>query len=359
MGKAEKRELKNYIQQHGGFFLHLDALEVVTRDSFEEKIMEIGEKNAIKTKAKVPDGENIMIFRGLATQRFEKGKASRNGYKIDVEGWNWKNYQKNPQILLQHDYNQPIGKAVTILPQENGVEIQFYVNLDAMTPEDSVRVRDGLFAALSTGHITHEMMLEDNKTGKRLTFEEAREEGVDIWDVLWGNNESYTLVVTKAEAIEVSMVSLPSNPDALTFENTLKNHFSEAMKKFEKNAEGEAEEVTTPADPAVETPAPTPEATTGEPEVTPPANGDDTPASEAPAPQDENKVPQWATNVIPALFSAIVAQQNQIDALQNAINSIPNGKAMPLVNQFGGADAGKQQSRSLRNFIAAHGIPLQ
>lgn len=221
----KKKELKDFINSKG-FFFHINNVETIEADklNFQE--------NSFKTNAKVPQGENIVIFRGKATQQFGQGEMSRNMYKIDVKGWDWKNYIKNPQILLQHDDNKPIGKTLEIIPQQDGIEIVYFVDLNSLNKEDAHRVKTGLFSALSTGHITKEMQFESIETGKRLLIAEFRQ-------LSWEEQQKYVFVVSSAEAIEVSVVSIPSNPDALTAENSLKLFFSkvDGIKKSAKDDE--------------------------------------------------------------------------------------------------------------------------
>lgn len=212
---SSKKELKNYINQNG-FFCGVEINEI-NRDD----IKSLGE-NALRTNTEIPKGENIRIYRGLATQKFGIGEESRNGYKIDVDAWDWQNYLGNAAILYQHWDHLPCGNAIEILPHEKGVDILFWIDLNALEEKDAYRVANRLVKALSTGHITHEAMWEHKETGERIKIDGlwahcADPENSDVMD-------DYIFVVTKAEAVEVSMVTLPSNPKALTLENGINQY---------------------------------------------------------------------------------------------------------------------------------------
>jgi len=230
-----KKELKQFINENG-FFLQFDKLDIIKNNDLQI------EENAIKTGVKVPEGENIVVFKGLASQAFEVGEASRNEYKIDPKGWDFTNYSKNSQILLSHDSSEPVGKAISLTKGKDGLQIQFYVNTDWLDEVNAKRVRGGAFSGLSTGHITHEVKFENNETGEILDSEEAEEKyGLDFWDMLW--SDAWTKIVTKAELVEVSLVTLPSNPDALILNNSLQKYFENQMKtKKPNNIEEEKKE---------------------------------------------------------------------------------------------------------------------
>lgn len=233
MSKKLKKDLKEFINKNG-FWLQINSLEKIEKNDFNLS------ENSIRTKAELPSGENIIMFRGTATQKFEKGKASRNEYKIDIKGWDWSNYLLNPTILLQHDSDMPIGKCLEIIPKQNGIDIVYFVDLKTMNEQDAHRVENGFFSALSTGHITHELKFEDPKTGKLYSKSELKkycdENNLDYYDIVCN---VFIPVVTKAEAVEISQVAIGSNPKALTTRNSIKNFLKNSM-KIKENGEVQA-----------------------------------------------------------------------------------------------------------------------
>ena len=121
-----KKDLKEMINENG-FFLQISEIEQV-------------DANEIKTKSKLPKGENILFFKGLASESFAKGEVSRNQYKIDVNGWNFDNYRKNAQLLLSHNPEEPIGKTISMEKTESGLSVSYFVNLDWMSEVDAERM---------------------------------------------------------------------------------------------------------------------------------------------------------------------------------------------------------------------------
>lgn len=222
----EKKEFKKYVNENG-FFLHINSLEKLEQNFIKE--------NEINT----PKGENIITFSGLASQTFKRGEVSRNGYKIDPNGWNTENYMKNPQILLSHNNNEPIGKALSIKATEKGLEINFYINLDWVRDEaDKNRLKDGAFTTLSTGHITKEYKFENKESGEILLASEAKEKyGLSEMELVY--SEKWDFIVSQAELIEVSMVTTPSNPDTIAEKNIIESFKKNIIEKLEKEEEGD------------------------------------------------------------------------------------------------------------------------
>ncbi len=226
---TNKKDLKNYINENG-FFCGVEINEIK-----REEVKSLG-TNSIKISNKIPEGDSIRIYKGLATQKFEGKDVSRNDYKIDVDGWDFSNYVNNPAILFQHNDNKPFGQAVEIMPHDKGIDLLFWVDLNALDEKEAYRVDKRLIKALSTGHITIESAFENTKTGERMTWHQMWKEMEDEdLDYVY---EDYVYVVTKAEAIEISMVTLPSNPKALTVQNGIGHYYENTFlpkQQMEKN----------------------------------------------------------------------------------------------------------------------------
>jgi len=218
--EMSKKEFKNYVNKNG-FFLNFKV------DRLDENQLKDLETNA-KVMSQLPENrENILIFSGIASQNYAKGEKNRNGYKIDQKGRVLDNYKKNPIILLQHNHEYGgIGRSVKLWFDAEGNLINtFYVDLNTLDEKTRYQVENGYITAVSTSHITMEDMIEDNKTGERMTREEAMSEKVDLWGVVFGNSTTHTLVVTKAEMIENSLVTIGSNESAIVSHNSIWNYF--------------------------------------------------------------------------------------------------------------------------------------
>jgi len=285
-----KQDLKKFINENG-FFSHVEISEVK-----KEEIKTLG-INAVKTNTKIPEGENIRVFRGLASQRFTGENVSRNGYKMDPEGCMLDNFLKNPVILYQHDPDKVYGEAIEVMPHGNGVDIVFWVDLNALDDKESYRVKNGFVRALSTGHITLESAWENVKTGERVdTWQDMRRMIESSEEKMTADD--FCFVVTKWDLAETSTVTIGSNPDALFsnsysvqdgIKNFYQNNFLPKIKMVQKNedlkTEGEQPEAQAQPEvpPVGETPAP------AEPEAQPAGNAEPAPEL-SPEVLTENKV---------------------------------------------------------------------
>ena len=97
------------------------------------------------------------------------------------------NYEKNPILLYQHNRGAPIGSATTIEKREDELYITGRVYKD-MNKEAYVGIKNGVLKTFSIGFI--------GKDGKY-------DEESDTW--FW----------TSVELLEISIVSIPSNQDAI------------------------------------------------------------------------------------------------------------------------------------------------
>jgi len=219
--EMSKKEFKNYINKNW-FFLNFNA-KVLDKSTIIET-----EDNKWKVMSKVPKGENIMVFEGIASQNYWLWEKSRNWYKIDQNWWDFKAYKNNPIMLLQHDHTYwGIGHSINISQDENGNLInRFYIDLNTLDDKTRYQVENGFITAVSTSHISKEDMIEDNKTGERMTFADAWENGVNVWEVLRWISDTHTLVVTKAEMVENSLVTIWSNEWAIVWHNSVGSYFT-------------------------------------------------------------------------------------------------------------------------------------
>ena len=227
-----KKALKDYINQNG-FFFHITCDKIGAEEI--GRIME--NSSMVKTGKEIPTEGNIVVFKGIASQNYAKGEKSRNGYKYDQNGWDFSSYMSNPIILWQHNAQfGGIGNAVSFWNDAKGnLNALFFVDLDTLEERNAVQVRKGYVTAISTGAIAKEYMFEDNDTGERYTEAEA-EEKFGGWNVLlayWGENKNLTLVVTKAEMIENSLVTIGSNENAIAMQNAIGQHFKARANEYE------------------------------------------------------------------------------------------------------------------------------
>ena len=119
----------------------------------------------------------------------------RDGEVIDVMGWDLKNFKKNPVIMYAHDYRSlPIGKATKI-----GIKDGKLVNNVEFPPEGTYEFADIVERLVNTGYLKTESV----------GFIPRKWEDGD------GGEKTPRRTYTKQELLEISIVPVPSNPNAL------------------------------------------------------------------------------------------------------------------------------------------------
>ena len=137
-------------------------------------------------KSHEADDGSVMI-RGMAST----ADFDRAGDSISVEAWQkggLKNFEKNPIILFNHDYDRPIGRATGLKSGPNGLELECKISKNAPGNVAEL-VKDGVLGAFSVG-----FRVKDADYIK----------------------ETDGLMIKDAELFEVSVVSVPCN-QAATF----------------------------------------------------------------------------------------------------------------------------------------------
>jgi len=122
--------------------------------------------------------------------------VDRYGDVIEVEGWDLKNYKKNPVFLWTHDYKQlPVGKAVKVGKSEKGLLFQVkFPTVEEYAFADTVYklYLGGYLRATSVGFRDLEREPITDKEGRQTGFR-----------------------YKKQELYELSAVPVPANPNAL------------------------------------------------------------------------------------------------------------------------------------------------
>lgn len=126
---------------------------------------------------------------------FSTGKEDRHGDVVLQDGWDLKNFKKNPVILNSHNYgdaSEVIGKATGVKVVDGKLEgkITFAVNENPKAKVIFDLYAGGFLNAFSVGFIIKSFG-DDGK----------------------GNTDYYT--ISEAELLEVSAVSVPANAYAL------------------------------------------------------------------------------------------------------------------------------------------------
>jgi HK97 family phage prohead protease len=150
----------------------------------------------------------------------------RDNEIIDVNGWDLKNFKKNPVIMYAHDYSTlPIGKATRI-----GVKDNKLVNVVEFPPEGTYEFADTVQRLVDTGYLKTQSVGFVPKT----------------WEDGNGKEGSANRTYTKQELLEISIVPVPSNPNALrnaVKEGVITQKQLEGITKVEKKAKTSQEEI--------------------------------------------------------------------------------------------------------------------
>ena len=240
-----KKELKAYINEHGGF--SRGKVTAVENSSKPEWIPE----GAIYLEAEISDESE-----------------NHNGYVIELEAWNksWgltKFFNEyGGKVLYQHNINEPIGKtlSIEIKTDENWRK---YLGATGYAYDDYTdkRLSRGLTSDISTGHIPLVIVYRHRETGEELSYEAYNEmlntlvdnlikEGRNfgyIRDALQNKIAEYQERHREVQLIEWSVVTLGSNANAEV--KVIKNSMEEAKSEFteeELNASVEQDDPESP-----------------------------------------------------------------------------------------------------------------
>jgi HK97 family phage prohead protease/HK97 family phage major capsid protein len=166
--------------------------------------------------------DGSILVRGMASTK----EFDRAGDSILPDAWakgGLNNFEKNPIILFNHDYNKPIGRATKLRVTDEGLEMEAKISKSA---PDSVAqlVKEGILGAFSVG-----FRVKDADYIK----------------------ETDGIMVKDAELFEVSVVSVPCNQAATfslakSFDSN--SEYEEFKKSFIDSVEEGSEEVITSED---------------------------------------------------------------------------------------------------------------
>lgn len=159
----------------------------------------------------------------------------RDGEIVEPGGIDTGNFEKNPVLLYAHDYrSDPIGKVLEITKDENRMlfKPKFAVEESQRAKMYFDLVKGGYLNAFSIGFIPKEWQDRTNSDG------------------------SISRVFTKTELLEISLVPVPANPNALVsvreYAAKMAGEDKEIAEAIVKDLEGETKTVP----PEAEAPAP-------------------------------------------------------------------------------------------------------
>lgn len=133
------------------------------------------------TKAQITDKQDD-IFTAVASTASE----DRQGEIVAVEGWQLKNFKDNPILLFMHDHNKPLGRATKVWIDKTGIK-------------PKLSFKGFISTATDYGRAAKQLMEEGILNSFSVGFRPIEMDGNTI---------------TKSELYEISLVSVPANPDA-------------------------------------------------------------------------------------------------------------------------------------------------
>ena len=240
-----KKELKDYVNKNW-FYFHFNCDKIEANEAME---MLKSEKNLLQTWVSIPENDDIIIYKGIASQHYDKWEKSRNWYKYNQKGWKFDNYLLNPIVLFQHDTDKPIGHSLAFWwGKDKHLKTMFFIYKEALEWVERVRVEKWLIKAISTWAISNDYWFEDSEDWKILTEEEASEKYSwnDVFRAYEWNSEKLTLYIKEAEVLEESLVTIGSNEKALAITNWIakfgETKLEELKAKLEMNKVEEKKE---------------------------------------------------------------------------------------------------------------------
>ena len=142
---------------------------------------------------------------GRIRAKLTTDSVDRDGEVLIPQGMNAKDYQQNPVLFYNHEYNNPVGKVTNIKRVENAVvgDLEFAKRPDEYKgdffPEFvEVLVRQGIIKGVSVGFVPEENGARAATKADRSKFGGRIKRVFNRWKLL-----------------EVSIAPLPANQDAL------------------------------------------------------------------------------------------------------------------------------------------------
>tara|TARA_R100001015_G_C4617428_1_gene173704 strand:- start:304 stop:1104 length:801 start_codon:yes stop_codon:yes gene_type:complete len=165
-----------------------------------------------RAKSKKKETEKVSFIASTSS-------PDRYGDVIDQKGWITDNYRKNPVVLLNHDSSQlPIGRGnVSIRNDQLVIDVEFD-DEDPRAQEVKRKAQNGFMNAVSVGF---------------RPLESTSRSGLPKDNKYYGQRGMY---YSKAELLEVSIVTIPANGEATMLEqkffNTMKEDLLTEMKSI-------------------------------------------------------------------------------------------------------------------------------
>lgn len=137
----------------------------------------------------------------------------RTGDIVMVEGWDVSNYLKNPVVLFNHDASKPIGKAVAVRINRRDKRLEF----DVRFPEVGELASEGVEPSEHALFIdtVYNLYKGNYLSAVSVGFKGDKAEPIE---------GARGMRFEKQELLELSLVSVPANPNALATAKSMGLH---------------------------------------------------------------------------------------------------------------------------------------
>ena len=141
--------------------------------------------------------EELMRFSAIITT----SSCDREGEVLLPSGAQLKNFMENPVLLFNHELDKPVGKVINLANRDDIIVAEFQmVKGDPLSEKLWNLVKNDVLKAVSVGFLKKEVRKPTAKD-KQLFGEEVK------------------AVVSKYEVVEISLVSVGCNQDAIIYDH--------------------------------------------------------------------------------------------------------------------------------------------
>lgn len=181
---------------------------------FQASFKQIQEFSEKSDGARYGDGVKIRGYASTADEDRGNDIVLPEAFRKSIQ----KDYKNNPIILFQHNTNRPIGKAVSMQIDQKGLFIEAIV----YDEEIAMKVDKEVLRTFSIGYYPIVIEYRDADTDQVLDPENDR----DFMRIWMGDNVKR--IIKELELLEISVVSIPMNQNALfSLSKSLKSFFTD------------------------------------------------------------------------------------------------------------------------------------
>ena len=174
--------------------------ELVQGDTSSRVTPEVGQSLDFSLETKIrQSAKDPNVFTFVITN----GKKDRHDSRVNPNGMDFSDYKRNPVVLFNHDYNKIVGTAANIRRAGDAIIADVIFDTGAAGEEIRGMVERNVLRATSIGFMV-----------KKWSYEESTD----------------TFIIDESELLEFSIVTVPSNRDALI----VRSRASEMRKDIER-----------------------------------------------------------------------------------------------------------------------------